>query len=365
MMTVPADCVCAQDYEHYFAARVDPAVRAYVDGSAADGLTAARNRASFDRHLLMPRVLRDMRQASAATTLFGTPFAFPLGLAPTAYHKLVHPDGEAATALGAALTGTPMIVSTLSSTPVETLAAIDGAHLWFQLYAQPRWPDTVRLLRRAEAAGCRAIVMTVDAPLNGIRNMEQRAGFRLPAHIEAVHLRDMAPLDGPAMAPGSPVFQGLLAHAPTWDTLAAVCAATALPVLAKGILAPNDAEQAVAVGCAGIIVSNHGGRVLDSTPAALEMLPHVAATIDGRVPLLVDGGIRRGTDILKALALGARAVLLGRPVLHALAVGGPAGVAHLLTVLRTELEAAMALTGCPRISDIDAGVLAASTVSPR
>lgn len=357
-MPVPSDCVSAQDYARYFAQRVPAALRAYVDGAAADGLTAAANRAAFDRLPLMPRVLRTMTGASAASTLWGTSLPFPLALAPTAYHRLLDPDGECTTARAAALTKVPMTVSTLASTPLETVAAASGAGLWFQLYAQPRWADTLTLVRRAEDAGCRLIMLTVDAPLNGIRNMEQRAGFQLPAHVRAENLTDFAPAGIAPVRPGSPVFQGLLDHAPTWDLLGALCAATRLPVVAKGIMAPDDAEQALVAGCQGIVVSNHGGRVLDTVPASLHMLPHVVARVAGRAPVLLDGGIRRGTDIIKALALGASAVLLGRPVLHALAVGGLAGVAHLLTLLQTEFEAAMALTGCARISDIDARVLA-------
>lgn len=358
MMAVPPDTVSLYDYERHFARLADPGVRAYVDGAAADGITERDNRAAYDALRLLPRVLRDLSQASAATRLFGEELAYPVIIAPTAFHRLVHPRGEVATAIAAALTRTPMTVSTLASTTIgEIAAAAPAARLWFQLYIEPRWEDTLTLVRRAEDAGCRLLVVTVDAPVSGIRNMEQRAGFRLPDGIGAVNRAGFPEPEAPHARAGSPVFQGMLAASPRWADVERLCRASALPVVAKGILSPDDAALAIEAGCAGIVVSNHGGRVLDTAPAALHMLPLVAGRVAGRVPLLVDGGIRRGTDILKAIALGASAMMIGRPVLHALAVGGVEGVAHMLTVLQTELEAAMALTGRARIADIDETLL--------
>ncbi|MFG1375103.1 alpha-hydroxy acid oxidase [Xanthobacter oligotrophicus] len=355
---MPSDTVSLADYERHFARMADAGVRAYVDGAAADGFTQRNNRAAFDNLYLLPRVLTDLTGATAATTLFGMALDYPILIAPTAYHKLVHPEGEVATAVAAALARTVMTVSTQASVSLEDIAAAAHAPLWFQLYAQPRWDDTLTLVRRAEAAGYKALLLTVDAPLSGIRNMEQRAGFRLPEGIRAVNLPD-APASVRPVHPGSPVFQGMLNDAPCWSTLERLCGATSLPVLVKGILMPEDAELAIGAGCAGIVVSNHGGRVLDTVPPAMAVLPLVAARVAGRVPVLVDGGIRRGTDIVMAIALGAAAVLIGRPVLHALAVGGVEGVAHMLTVLQTELEAAMALTGRARLKDIDPTILMA------
>jgi 4-hydroxymandelate oxidase len=217
----------------------------------------------------------------------------------------------------------------------------------------------LQLVQRAEAAGYKALVMTVDAPVNGVRNREQRAGFALPAAIRAVNLQAFPAQFSQQAVPGeSPLFgTSLLANVPMWEDVAWLCRATTLPVILKGILSPDDALQAIDVGAAGIIVSNHGGRVLDTVPATIEALPAVAAAINGQIPILLDGGIRRGTDVLKALALGANAVLVGRPYAHALAAAGALGVAHMLHVLRTEFEVAMALTGCATLQDITPHVI--------
>ncbi|UEM19179.1 alpha-hydroxy-acid oxidizing protein [Skermanella mucosa] len=356
-MIVPPDTVSLFDYERHFMTRADPAVRAYVAGAGADGITQRSNRDSLDRIRLMPRALRDLSGASARSELLGEALDYPIIVAPTAYHRLVHPDGEKATATAASLTRTWMTVSTQASVTLEETAGVARHPLWFQLYMQPRRDDTLSLVRRAEAAGYKALVLTIDAPVNGLRNAEQRAGFRLPAGVSAVNLAGMEPAGFLPARPGSPVFQGMLRDAPTWSSVAWLCSSTRLPVLVKGILNPDDVAPAVKAGARGIIVSNHGGRTLDTLPASIDALPAVAGKAAGRVPVLMDGGIRRGTDILKALALGASAVMVGQPVLHALAVGGVAGVAHMLTILQTELEVAMALTGRARLTDIDRSVI--------
>lgn len=348
-MQIPADTVSLHDYERRFHERVDPAIRAYIAGAAADGITQHENMAAYQRLRLLPRVLTDMSRATAASTLFGQALDFPILIAPAAYHKLVHPDGELATAHAASLTRTWMTVSTQASVTLEEVARLATSPLWFQLYCQPRAQDTMTLVRRAEQAGYRAIVLTIDAAVNGVRNIEQRAGFRLPDHVRAVNLAAFPPNPPATAVHGSPVFQGMLANAPTWADVEALCRHTSLPVLVKGLLHPDDVAPALAAGVAGIIVSNHGGRTLDTVPATIDCLPAVVSAVAGRVPVLVDGGVRRGTDIVKALALGASAVLVGQPVLHALAVGGMPGVAHLLTMLQTELEVAMALVGCASV----------------
>lgn len=354
---VPPDIVSAFDYERHARTRLPEDIWAYVAGAGGDGLTQSWNREAFDTLRLTGRVLADMEGASTATSLFGLPLGLPVLLAPVAYQKLVHPDGELAAVLGASAAGVWMCVSTLSSTRIEEIAQAAQTTLLFQLYMLQGREATLRLVRRAEAAGFRALMVTVDAPVNGVRNDEQRAGFRLPAGIGPVNLED---LPGPASRAGpgqSPVFMGLLDHAPIWADIEWLRAQTTLPLLVKGIVSPGDALRAIDAGADGIVVSNHGGRTLDTLPASLDALAAVAAKVDGRVPLLMDGGVRRGTDILKALALGVRAVMVGQPLMHALAVAGPVGVVHLLTILRAELETAMALTGCARIEAIGPDVL--------
>ncbi|WP_282344534.1 alpha-hydroxy acid oxidase, partial [Pseudomonas sp. PS02288] len=299
-------------------------------------------------------VLADLGGASTRCDLLGQTLSMPLLLAPVAAQRLVHADGERAVAEAAAAMGVGMALSTSSSLSLEEVAGVARSP-WFQLYIQPDRDFTLQLVRRAEAAGYRALVLTVDAPVNGVRNREQRAGFQLP---EAVNLRGMRVRPAkPAGILDSPLFDGRLGSAPTWRDLDWLLGNTRLPVLLKGVSAAADAERAVQAGAAGLIVSNHGGRVLDSLPASIELLPRIADQVNGRVPLLLDGGIRRGTDMLKALALGAQAVLIGRPYVHALALGGAVGVVQLLNILRGEFEAAMALTGCATLADIDRGVL--------
>lgn len=352
-MTQP---LCAQDYSKLAHARLDPAVWAWLESGGADGITARDNHAAFEAIRLHSRVLRPMKDAHTRLELHGHTLAHPILIAPSAWHALVHPDGERATALAAAATSTPLVLSAQSGTAIEELAALAPAPaLWFQLYAQVRRDDTLALATRALRAGARALVMTVDAPVNGVRNAEQRSGFALPPHIRSVHLQGLSPVAARQAPPGgSPLFDsGLLDAAPTWADIAWLRAQLpGTPLWLKGILDPDDARQALALGVDGIIVSNHGGRCLDTLPATLEALPGIARAIEGRIPILLDGGIRRGTDILKALALGAQAVLIGRPALHALAVGGAPSLAHLIQVLRGELEVAMTLTGCRSLADI-------------
>jgi 4-hydroxymandelate oxidase len=226
--------------------------------------------------------------------------------------------------------------------------------LWFQLYIQPDRGFTRELVQRAQSAGYQALVVTVDAPVNGLRNREQRAGFVLPADIEAVNLRGMRSAPPPSGEAGGNVLLGgpLLAAAPTWNDIDWLRSLTSLPVLLKGITTAEDAKRAVDAGVAGIVVSNHGGRTLDTLPSTISMLPEIAAAVGGRLPLLFDGGIRRGSDVFKALALGANAVLIGRPYVYGLAVAGALGVSHVIHILRAELELTMALTGCRDLRDI-------------
>jgi 4-hydroxymandelate oxidase len=342
---VPADIVALADYERHARGALPAQAWGYIAGGGADGITARWNREAFDRIALAGRVLADMAGATTALTLLALDLPHPILLAPVAFQKLAHPDGELAMALGAAAAGALAVVSAQASTALEDVAAQAHGPLWFQLYVQQEREATLSLVRRAEAAGYRALVVTVDALVNGVRNVEQRAGFALPAGIEAVNLRGMAPATHRAGPGESPVFKGLLDRAPTWRDIEWLRGETRLPLLLKGIMAPQDADAAVRAGCDAIVVSNHGGRTLDTLPATIDVLPAIVQAVAGRVPVLLDGGVRRGTDIVKALERGAAAVLIGQPVMHALAVAGAVGVAHMLTILRAELEVAMALTG--------------------
>ncbi|MBQ0929447.1 alpha-hydroxy-acid oxidizing protein [Ideonella sp. 4Y16] len=351
----PAPAMSADEFARRAAARLPSACRDYIDGGAADELTLAANRADWAALRLWPRVLRPLGTADTRTRIGPHAVAHPIWLAPVAFQRLAHPDGELASALAAAAQGAGMVLSGQSSVEVERVAAAfarepGAGPLWFQLHAQPDPGLTRALAQRAQAAGCQAIVLTVDAPVHGVRDRERRAGFRLPAGVRAVHL------------PEGPVAQhpidALLQAALTWEQLDTLRAATGLPLWLKGVLHPDDARRALDAGIAGLIVSNHGGRTLDTAVSTAWALPHIARAVDGRLPLLVDGGIRRGTDVLKALALGAQGVLIGRPQVHALAAEGPLGVARLLRILRDELQVAMALTGCARIADITPALLA-------
>jgi 4-hydroxymandelate oxidase len=348
------------DYADAARTQFDDNARAYFEGGAADELTLAANAQAWRDLPLTARVLRPMAGGHTRITLFGRTLAHPILLAPVAYQRLAHPEGELATAQAAAALQAGMVLSTQSSVPVEAVARIvctdpDAGPLWFQLYLQHDRGFTLDLVRRAEAAGCTALVLTVDAPVHGARDRERRAGFRLPPGVRAVHLDGLRPRSVSALAAGqSALFDGLLADTPTWDDVAWLRTQTRLPLLLKGVTHPEDARLAVSLGVDGLIVSNHGGRTLDTLPATAVLLPRIAEAVGDTLPLLVDGGIRRGTDVLKALALGARAVLIGRPQVQALAVAGAHGVAHVLRLLRDELEIAMALTGCPHLDQAGA-----------
>ena len=353
LSAIPPWVASLDDYEALAEERVEAGAWAYLSGGAADESTLRGNRAAFERLKLSPRIFTDLSAASTALNLFGREYAHPIFIAPTAFHRIFHPEGELATVLGASAMDTCLTVSTQASTAVEEIARGATVPPWFQLYIQPDRGFTAELVKRVEAAGCAALVVTADAPLTGLRNREQRAMFRVPPGIESVNLRGMR-----TVPPADRVFGSeLLATVPVWKDLEWLRSLTGLPILLKGVLDPEDAGIARDEGISGIVVSNHGGRTLDTVPAAIEALPRIAERLQGSLPLLVDGGIRRGTDILKVLALGASGVMIGRPVLHGLAAAGATGVAHVLKILRTELEIAMALTGRPTLGDVDRSVL--------
>ncbi len=321
--------------------RMDPGHAAYLLGGAGDEITLRANQQAWQDLRLWPRTLHSLAGSHARIDLHGRTWPTPLLVAPMAHQMLAHPHGEQGTALAAASQGVGLVLSCQASQPLESVAGAVRADaqrgpLWFQLYLQPRPEDTLTLVRRAEAAGFEALVLTIDAPVQGVRDRELRTGFSLPPHLSAVNL---------APPPAEPL-DALLARAPTHDDIAWLRRHTRLPLLLKGVLHPADAAAAVALGIDGLIVSNHGGRTLDTTVATAHALPAVVRAVAGAVPVLVDGGIRRGTDVIKALALGASAVLVGRPVLAGLAEDGAMGVARVLRRLRDEFVAAQALCGC-------------------
>lgn len=353
---LPPGVAAVADYEPLARERLDPAAWAYLDGAAGDETTHRANRAAWAAQPQQARVLADLTGASTAIELFGRSFAHPVFVGPVAYQRLFHPDGEVGTAVAAEAQEAGFVLSTLSSLSLETVARASQGPRWFQLYWQPDAARSRELVERAEANGYEAIVLTVDAAVHGARDRERRAGFRLPPGVQAANLagHPTALPDAGLASPG-PVFAGgLMAAAPTWREVDTLRRWTRLPLLLKGIGHPDDAVQALQHGIDGLVVSNHGGRCLDGQAPAAQLLPPVVAAVQGRVPVLVDGGIRRGTDVLAALRLGARAVLLGRAPMYALAAAGPLGVAHVLRLLRDELEIAMALSGCASLRDLSA-----------
>jgi 4-hydroxymandelate oxidase len=326
--------------------------RYYAAGADAQE-TLRDNRRAFGRWQLWPRVLVDVSERVLQTTILGAPSSMPVMVAPTAYQRLAHPDGESATVRGAAAAGVIPCVATLATTSLEdAAAAAPAAPKWFQLYVHRDAGLTREVVGRAAAAGYRALVVTVDTPVLGRRIGDERHGFALPPGMTMPNLAvsQLPAGDGSSLAK---YFAERHSPAFSWRDLAALRASTTLPLVLKGILRADDAARAVDHGCAAVIVSNHGGRQLDGVPATIDALPGVADAVAGRCEVLVDGGVRWGTDVLKALALGARAVLLGRPILWGLAVGGEAGVRAVLELVRDELSRAMALAGCRSVEEID------------
>jgi 4-hydroxymandelate oxidase len=326
----------------------------FIAGGAEDERSVAGNRAAFERRVLRNRSLVDVTTRDQRTRLLGLDLSHPILLAPTALHRLAHPEGEAATARGAAAAEALYTVSTATSMRLDEIqrAAPQGLR-WFQLYHLGQREASEELIRLAVATGHRAIVLTVDVPLLGRRERDLRNVFTLPAGIAMVHAYEPAwapPTDDRSRAWASPIASRNL----TWDDLKWIrAAAGGVPLLLKGIVRGDDAEHALNLGVDGIWVSNHGGRQLDGAIATLDALVDVVAAVAGNCAIVVDGGIRRGTDVIKALALGADAVAIGRPHLYGLAAGGAAGVQRVVELLRAELDLAMGLVGAPSLSALE------------
>jgi 4-hydroxymandelate oxidase len=327
----------------------------YFASGAWDEATLRENRAAFERLRVHYRVLVDVSRRDLSVTLFGQRISMPVLIAPTAFHCLAHPEGELATVRAAGSAGTAMVLSSLSNTTVEKVAAAATGPLWFQLYINKDRGFTRDLVGRVERAGCRALMVTVDTPEWGRRERDVRNCFHLPPGLSAINLlpsNECGEVIGQHGAGMGQAFTWMLDASLTWKDVDWLCSLTRLPVLLKGICRAEDAQRALEHGARGIVVSNHGGRQMDTAPATIEVLPAVAEAVGGRVPVLLDGGVRRGLDVLKAQALGASAVQVGRPVLWGLAVGGQQGVELALGMLRQELDLAMALAGCAGVGAI-------------
>jgi 4-hydroxymandelate oxidase len=340
-----------REYEQRARELLPQATYDYYAGGAGDELTVRENEQAWAGLRLRPRVLVDVSACETATTILGQPVTFPLLTAPCAFNQLAHPDGELAVARATAAAGVIQTLSTMASRSMEEVTAASTGTRWFQLYCHRDREITKALVERAEAAGFAALCLTVDVPATGNRERDFRNKFQVPAHIPLANLVQYLPFGQDEMALhyyASKQFDASL----TWESLEWLKSITRLPIVVKGVLTAEDALLAVQHGVAGIVVSNHGGRQLDSVISTADALPEIAAAVQGQAEVYVDGGIRRGTDILKALALGARAVLIGRPYLWALAVNGEAGVTHVLQHLHDDLKLSMALAGCPKLSDI-------------
>jgi 4-hydroxymandelate oxidase len=345
-MADPPTPITVADYEPLARELLERGAWDYQAGGAGDEHTLADNLAAWARIRLRPRVLVDASRRDLSTSAFGTRLAHPIVVAPTAAHRLSHPDAELATARGAAAADGLYTVSTISSVPMEEVAAAaPGAPRWFQLYT-PGDRDACRdLVDRAVAAGFTAVVLTVDLPYPGNRERDVRNAFELDL--------------GAHLPPDHPVDERGIIEIPTldWEDLDWLRSVCPVPLLVKGVLRADDAARAVDAGCDGVWVSNHGGRQLDTAIAAADALPDIAAAVDERALLVVDGGVRRGVDVLKALALGADLVAIGRPVLWGLAVDGASGVQRVIEILRDELSLAMALAGARSLEEITADLI--------
>ena len=342
-------------YEPLARSRLPEMAFGYYVSGADDEVTLHDNRTAYDRIRLAPHMLRGVGQRHTSVEILGQKYAAPIMVAPMAFMRMAHPDGEAAVAASVTQHGLGMTLSTMSTTTLEEVAKAADSRLWFQLYVYRDRAITESLVKRAETAGYRALVVTVDTPLLGRREADVRNNFHLPEGLQAANLQGPATEDVGEARNES----GLAAYVASlwdsdldWKSIEWLRSITSLPILLKGILRADDARLAIEHGASGIIVSNHGGRQLDTAPATIDALPAVADEVAGRIPVLLDGGIRRGTDVVKALCYGADAVMVGRPVMWALAVDGRAGVDHVFDMLLRELDLAMALCGCRSIDEL-------------
>ena len=334
--------VALREFEPEARQRLPRAIYEYVAGGAGEEHSIRANEESYQKIFLRPRVLRSVGPVDLGQELLGRPLPAPVLLAPAAYQRLMHPDGELGAVQGAIRHGVPFVLSSNATVSIEETTAVPGARCWFQIYVQGDRGFTRDSIARVEAAGCEAVCVTVDTPVLGLRPRQLRAGFKIPGEVPLPHALRLRAASDPGRH-----------SALTWRDVDWLRSVVKSKLLLKGILHPADAELAIRAGVDGIMVSNHGGRNLDTVIPPIEALPDITHQVAGRVPLLVDGGIRRGTDALKALVRGANAVLIGRPYLYALAVGGADGVARCLSLLIEELRLAMALVGAASLRELN------------
>ncbi|WP_159124462.1 alpha-hydroxy acid oxidase [Acinetobacter variabilis] len=347
---IPAYLQTIADYEVEAEKHLSCMIWDYLQGGSMDEISVQNNLQQFQDIQLLPRMLKDLTQGSTELEMFGQKFPHPIFLAPIGHQQQFHPEAEAASALAAEVMGSNMILSTFTNTDMRALKQ-DNPRKWFQLYWQGDREKSLALIKMAEAHNYTALVITVDSPHTGIRDRERRAFFHLPEGMQHPHTPTHIPL--PELKEGDhPVFNGLMKIAPTWEDIVWIVQQTHLPVILKGIVHPQDAQQAIQHGVKGLIISNHGGRVLDTCISPLIALQLIKKVVPADFPLIYDGGIRRGSDVFKAIALGASAVLIGRPYIYGLATAGALGVAHVIKILKEEFEITMALMGTATVADI-------------
>ncbi|MGD9227256.1 MAG: alpha-hydroxy acid oxidase [Desulfobacterales bacterium] len=349
------DLVNVFDYEAAAREKLSKTAYDYYRSGANDEITLRENHAAYERIQLHPRVLIDISKPDLCTRILGQEIAMPILVAPTAFHRMAHPEGEVATVRAAGQANTIMIFSTLSNSSFEEVLPEATGPVWFQLYVYKDRDATLSLVQRAESQGCTAIAVTVDAQVWGRRERDIKNRFRLPKDLS---IKNLMPA-GMEQMPKTKGESGLAAYVawqfdPTfsWKDIDWLCARSNIPVLLKGVMHPDDARLAIDHGAAGVIVSNHGARQLDTVPATIDALPAIVEAVDGKIEVLVDGGIRRGTDVFKAIALGAKAVAVGRPIIWGLAVDGQAGAKRILDLLRKDFELTMKLCGCTSVQEI-------------
>ena len=357
---IPLDVLNIFDLERIAKERLPVLAYDYYRSGAWDETTLKANREAYEKLKIHYKILVDVEKRDLSTTIFGQHVDFPILVAPTAFHKLAHPDGELATGRAAVKAKTIMTLSSLSTTTIEEVAEATNKTFWFQLYINKQREYTRDLVARAESAGAKALVVTVDTPLWGRRERDVRNGFHLPPGLSAINLvkyQQDGIAKGQTGAGLGQSFSWVLDATLQWKDLEWLATITKLPIIIKGVCRVDDAIKATEHGIKGILVSNHGGRQMDSAPATIDVLPAIVDAVGNQATVLMDGGIRRGTDAMKALAQGAKAVLVGRPVLWGLAAGGQQGVEKALSMLREELDLGMALSGCRNLKELNRSLL--------